>query len=303
MFDRADALCRAIPLRAFARTVQLHKHGVVDIATERAQRSPLPSVPPGSSPPVLVETDAKIRYLSLMKALHPRNSWPKLSPPLSERELAISNDWMHFWHEILPNRYGAIEKFNHNYPLRYLPDQGHFRTVEIGAGVGGHVKFEDLSRQDYHCIELRENMSAEIKKRYPEVTVTTASCQERTPYDDGYFDRAIAVHVLEHLPDLPRAVFELHRLLRVGGFLSIVIPCDPGIAYEFARQISSARIFRRRYKMPYMWLMRREHINSPAEICSTLKNQFEEIDRRYFPLRLIPLAAANLCLGMTYRRR
>ncbi|MGP0086600.1 MAG: class I SAM-dependent methyltransferase, partial [Steroidobacteraceae bacterium] len=157
--------------------------------------------------------------------------------------------------------------------------------------------------QDYHCIELRENMSAEIKKRYPEVTVTTASCQERTPYDDGYFDRAIAVHVLEHLPDLPRAVFELHRLLRVGGFLSIVIPCDPGIAYEFARQISSARIFRRRYKMPYMWLMRREHINSPAEICSTLKNQFEEIDRRYFPLRLIPLAAANLCLGMTYRRR
>ncbi|MGP0083587.1 MAG: hypothetical protein ACLP0B_08160 [Steroidobacteraceae bacterium] len=106
-----------------------------------------------------------------MKALHPRNSWPKLSPPLSERELAISNDWMHFWHEILPNRYGAIEKFNHNYPLRYLPDQGHFRTVEIGAGVGGHVKFEDLSRQDYHCIELRENMSAEIKKRYPEVTV------------------------------------------------------------------------------------------------------------------------------------
>jgi len=210
---------------------------------------------------------------------------------------------MRYWHEVLPNRYGTVERFNHNYPLRYLPNQPHFRTIEIGAGVGGHIEFEDLSRQEYHCIELRENMSVEIKKRFPAVTVTTASCQERTQFDDGYFDRAIAVHVLEHLPDLPRAISELHRLLRAGGIFSIVIPCDPGIAYEFARQISSARIFRRRYKMPYMWLMRREHINSPAEIISILRKGFDEIDRTYFPLGRIPAISANLCLGITYRRR
>lgn len=210
---------------------------------------------------------------------------------------------MRFWHGILPNRYGAIEKFNHTYPLRHLPNKPYFRTIEIGAGVGGHLEFEDLSRQDYHCIELRENMSVEINKRFPDVTVLTASCQERTQYEDGYFDRAIAVHVLEHLPELPRAISELHRLLRVGGIFSIVIPCDPGIAYEFARQISSARIFRRRYKLPYMWLMRREHINSPAEIISVLKSGFDEIDRAYFPLGAIPFVSANLCLGLTYRRR
>jgi SAM-dependent methyltransferase len=203
----------------------------------------------------------------------------------------------------LPNRYGAIEKFNHNYPLRYLPDKPHFRTIEIGAGVGGHIEFEDLSRQDYYSIELRENMSAEIRRRYPTVNVTTASCQDKTQFEDGYFDRAVAVHVFEHLSDLPRAVAELRRLLRVGGILSIVIPCDPGLAYEFARQISSARIFRRRYKMPYMWVMRREHINSPAEILSIFKNEFDEIDRTYFPLGRIPLVTANLCLGLTYRRR
>jgi SAM-dependent methyltransferase len=238
-----------------------------------------------------------------MQALHPRYVWPKISPPLSENERAICDDWMRYWHEVLPQRYGSIEKFNQTYPLRYLPDQARFRTVEIGAGVGGHIEFEDLARQDYHCIELRENMSAEIKRRFPAVTVTTGSCQERTHYEDGYFDRAVAVHVLEHLPDLPAAVAELHRLLRVGGILAIVIPCDPGIAYEFARQISSARIFRRRYKMPYMWLMRREHINSPAEIRSVLRSRFDETNRAYFPLGLVPSASANLCLGITYRRR
>ena len=238
-----------------------------------------------------------------MQALHPRYVWPKISPPLTQRERAVSDDWMRYWHEVLPKRYGSIEQFNHTYPLRHLPDQPHFRTIEIGAGVGGHLEFEDLSRQDYHCVELRENMSVEIKRRYPTATVITGSCQERTPYEDGYFDRAIAVHVLEHLPDLPRAAAELQRLLRVGGILSIVIPCDPGIAYELARQISSARIFRRRYKMPYMWLMRREHINSPAEIISVLQSGFAEIDRTYFPLGFIPTATTNLCLGLTYRRR
>jgi SAM-dependent methyltransferase len=238
-----------------------------------------------------------------MRPLHPRYVWPKISPALSERERAISDDWMHFWHQVLPKRYGSIERFNHGYPLKYLPDQPYFRTIEIGAGSGGHLEFEDLSRQEYHCVELRENMSAEIKRRFPAVTVMTGSCQDRMPYANNYFDRAIAVHVLEHLPDLPRAIGELHRLLRVGGILAIVIPCDPGVAYEFARQISSARIFRRRYKMPYMWLMRREHINSPAEINSELRSGFEEIDRTYFPLGFVPITTANLCLGLTFRRR
>jgi SAM-dependent methyltransferase len=238
-----------------------------------------------------------------MPALHPRYVWPKISPPLTEQERAIADDWMHYWHEVLPKRYGLIERFNHTYPLKHLPDQPHFRTIEVGAGVGGHLEFEDLSRQEYHCVELRENMSAEIGRRFPAVNVTTASCQDRLPYEDGYFDRALAVHVLEHLPDLPRAIGELHRLVRVGGILAIVIPCDPGVAYEFARRISSARIFRRRYKMPYMWLMRREHINSPAEIISELWPGFEEIDRTYFPLGFVPVTTANLCLGLTFRRR
>ena len=238
-----------------------------------------------------------------MRPLHPRYVWPKSFPPLSERERAISDDWMHFWHNVLPKRYGSIERFNHGYPLKYLPDQPRFRTIEIGAGSGGHLEFEDLSRQEYHCIELRENMSAEIERRFRGVIVKTGSCQDRMPYGDSYFDRAIAVHVLEHLPDLPRAITELHRLLRPGGILAIVIPCDPGFAYEFARQISSARTFRRRYNMPYMWLMRREHINSPAEIVSELRSGFEEIDRTYFPLRFVPVTTANLCLGLTFRRR
>ena len=59
-------------------------------------------------------------------------------------------------------------KFNHGYPLKYLPDRPHFRTM-IGAGSGGHLSSRICLRQEYHCVELRENMSAEIKRRFPAV--------------------------------------------------------------------------------------------------------------------------------------
>lgn len=232
----------------------------------------------------------------------PRNKWPKMPPPLTREQANLVDDWMHHWHQVLPKNFGLIERFNHEYPLLHRP-AGHIRTLEWGAGIGAHAQCEDLSTQEYHCVELRENMAAEIRRRFPGIQVLTADCQRQLPYGDGFFDRMIAVHVLEHLPDLPSAVREAKRLLKPGGVFSIVIPCDPGLAYEVARKISSERIFRRRYRMPYMWLMRREHLNSPSEILSVLGKSFEEIDREYFPLKMLPFSQMNLCIGATFKRQ
>lgn len=231
-----------------------------------------------------------------------RYVWPKVPPPLTERQLSIVDDWMLYWHKsVLPTTYGSIERFNHGYPLTVLPNKPRFRTIEIGAGSGGHLRFENLDRQDYHCIEIRENMAEQIRRAFPGITAVVADCQTRLPYPDGYFDRAVAVHVLEHLPNLPAAVDELWRVMKEGAIFSVVIPCDPGVAYEFARRISSDRIFRKRYKMPYSWLMQREHLNSPAEVTSVVGKRFRRMDRKFFPLK-IPIVNANLCVGLTYSK-
>ena len=73
---------------------------------------------------------------------------------------------------------------------------------------------------------------------------------------------------------------------------------DPGIAYGFARKISTERVFRKRYRMPYGWFIHREHVNSPEEILTLLRERFTPLHIEYWPLR-VPVMNLNLCIGAT----
>src|SRR5258708_13315907 len=96
----------------------------------------------------------------------PRFQWPKAVPVLDAEQRRISDDFMRHWHDILPNKYGAIERFNHGYPLRFLPEQERFKPLEIGAGTGTHLAFQNLNRQDYTCVDLRQNMAHATQYRF-----------------------------------------------------------------------------------------------------------------------------------------
>lgn len=232
--------------------------------------------------------------------MNKRFEWPKEVPLLSPAQQIISNDFIRYWHDILPHAYTNIEYFNHTYVLKHLPCQKYFKTLEIGAGTGTHIAMENLGRQEYHALELRENMAEAIIKKYCTVKVHIGDCQVMPFYESNSFDRVIAIHVLEHLPNLPNCIKEVWQILKPGGIFSIVIPCDPGLAYSLARKVSAERIFKRRYKQSYKWFIEREHLNSPAEILHLL-GCFKEIDRVYWPLR-VPIINLNLCIGITLKK-
>ncbi len=232
----------------------------------------------------------------------PQTKWPKRIPDLTSEQQAIRDDFMAYWHEVLPRRYGLVEHFNHRYPLADRPAKTPCRTLEIGAGLGEHLVYERLEGQDYYCIELRAAMAQQIAMRFPGVKTVIGDCQQHLDFADGFFDRILAIHVLEHLPDLPRALAEVRRVLAKDGVFSVVIPCDPGLAYGLARRISAQRIFERRYKQSYDWFIRSEHINRPSEIMDLLVRDFIISRRRYFPL-LAPLVPINLCVGLTLRSK
>jgi SAM-dependent methyltransferase len=229
-----------------------------------------------------------------------RGVWPKARAPLTDEQQHIAEDWYQYWLELMPGRYSAMERFNHSFPASQRP-AGRTRTLEIGAGRGEHLHHEDLAEQEYHCIELRAPLAAEIHRQFPGVTVHVGDCQQSLPYDECHFDRVLAIHVFEHLPDLPAAAGEIHRVLRDDGRLVAVVPCDPGALYRAARFVSAERLFRKRYHQSYEWLIRSEHINSPAEILSVFRRNFVVEARRFFPLG-VPSVHANICIGLVLRK-
>lgn len=233
------------------------------------------------------------------------SKWPKQFPALTAEQQTISNDFMKHWHEVLGSHsqmgFGLIERFNHRYVLP--PKNSDFtNTLEIGAGLGEHLAYEKLTptqRKNYVAVELRHSMAEVIKKNHPEVQVEVADCQKPLAFADGHFDRILAIHVLEHLNDLPATIAEMYRLCNKDrGVFSVVIPCEGGLIYTLARKVSAQRIFERRYKQSYKWFIEREHINLPWEIREELSQYFDIRSDTYFPLRL-PSVNLNLCIGLT----
>lgn len=232
--------------------------------------------------------------------------WPKTFPPLTAEQKRISDDFMKHWHEVLPQRFGFVDRFNHNYSPKHSP-QNFLRTLEIGAGLGEHLDYEKLTPEqesNYYAVELREQMVATIHSRFPRVHAVMGDCQDRLDFPAGYFDRILAVHVLEHLPDLPRAIAEMHRLCDPKkGIFSVVIPCEGSVPYSLARRVAGQRAFERRYKQSYRWYIEREHINLPPEILAELKPYFDVVHRTFFPFPFLPHHAFNLIIGLTLRPR
>jgi SAM-dependent methyltransferase len=234
------------------------------------------------------------------------SKWPKVRPPLTAEQARINDEFLKLWHEVLPKRYGVVERFNHGFPVRHSTP-GFRTTLEIGAGLGEHIRHERLTAAQeagYHALELREGMAAEIRTKFPGIHTIVGDCQKRLDFPDGHFDRVIAVHVLEHLPDLPACIREARRLLNPDrGVFLVVIPTEGSPAYSLARTLSAARVYRKRFGGDYSWIPKREHINLPAEILEELKPYFAVEVRRFFPFPFLPATACNLCIGLALKPR
>ncbi len=211
-------------------------------------------------------------------------------------------DWYsEFLTNVLPGRFGWVDRFNHTYAAR--SERPHIRTLEIGPGNGSHLEFEDIASQDeYVALELRESLSSLIGDKYPNVTVAVGDCQEELAFEDNSFDRVLAIHVLEHLDNLPVALKEIARVLKPTGVFSVVIPCEAGKLYALGRRLTVQRRFEKRYGLPYRWMIEYDHVNTAAEVMQELDRGFTVDQRQFFPFR-IPSVDANVVIGLTLRPR
>lgn len=225
-------------------------------------------------------------------------TWPRYRPILTELQQQIFADWYQHWlsKEGMQGRYSAVDRFGHQYAAKtFIPG---CRTLDIGAGNGAHLKYERLDEQAYAALEMSELLAGQMRSSFPQVNVVVGDCQEELQFQDNYFDRVLAIHILEHLDGLPRTLDEVRRVLRRDGKFSVVIPCEGGRLYQIGRRFSSQRMFEKRYHQSYDWLIKYDHVNTAEDVLFELNKRFTVEETSYFPF-LIPAVDLELVIGLT----
>jgi SAM-dependent methyltransferase len=98
----------------------------------------------------------------------------------------------------------------------------------LDAGCGSGRELQDLAAYgSVHGVELDPDAAAYAEARgLGEVKVGTV---EELPWDDGAFDLITCLDVLEHVPDDQRALIELRRVCKSGGWLLVTVPAYPSL--------------------------------------------------------------------------
>ncbi|MEW1697288.1 class I SAM-dependent methyltransferase [Streptomyces sp. NPDC093249] len=110
------------------------------------------------------------------------------------------------------------------------------RVVEIGAGNGLNFAHYPAAVTEVVAVEPEarlRRLAEESAARAPVPVTVLPDTAETLPLPDASFDAAVASLVLCTVRDLPRALAELHRVLRPGGelrFLEHGVADTPGLA-------------------------------------------------------------------------
>jgi ubiquinone/menaquinone biosynthesis C-methylase UbiE len=110
------------------------------------------------------------------------------------------------------------------------------RVLEIGCGLGTDGAQFAAAGAEYVGMDLsaasiclaRRNL--QLRKLPANWLVSDA---ESLPFPDGTFDCVYSCGVLHHTPALPRAIAEIHRVLRVGGRATVMMYHKSSLNYYF----------------------------------------------------------------------
>jgi ubiquinone/menaquinone biosynthesis C-methylase UbiE len=94
--------------------------------------------------------------------------------------------------------------------------------LEVGCGQGHLTK--RLAARGIDITGVDANPHASAVAQDARVRHMNADALE---FDDGWFDYVVAVHAIEHFPDIESALAEISRVTRPGGEVLFIYPAEP----------------------------------------------------------------------------
>ena len=163
-------------------------------------------------------------------------------------------------------------------------------VLEIGGGTMPHINFLKHSFKNYYSIDLDENneLTNFYKKKYPEIRYKKYN-GNKIPFKNNKFDRIIISHCLEHILNPEKFLFEMQRVVKKGGVISIALPTDPGFLWRLGRFFIKNFIQKKTHNLSnldYDYVNAIEHVNSIFNLRTIIKKKFNIISEKFYPFNL-----------------
>lgn len=174
------------------------------------------------------------------------------------------------------------------------------QILEIGAGNGEHLNYVAKNFDKYTATDLRINNLKSIATDSTNI-VTSVQNAEDLSFDSDSFDRVIVTCLLVHLDKPEKAISEMKRVVKKnGGYVTIYLPCEPGIFLRFIRKYSTHRKAKRLGIGDIKRLHYLEHRNYYLAIDDLIVNSFENsyIQSKFYPF---PFLTWNFNLYKIYQ--
>ena len=158
------------------------------------------------------------------------------------------------------------------------------KILEVGGNIGEHIQFVYKDFTSYTLTDYRPtgfvSQNDLIKFEIADV--------HNLPFKNDSFDRTISTCLLHHLNDPKKALEEMRRVTVHNGLISILVPCDPGVAYRLAKRIGPSRKWRAAGIPNPNFYHYAQHRNHFPGIASTIDEVFgiDQTVTRFWPLGL-----------------
>lgn len=215
--------------------------------------------------------------------------------PDIQRYLEISADLQQSGNEGIV---GRIHDIGHRWIAERSRDG---RTLEIGFGSGYHRKFvrpgADYFPSEFSSWHFGSEAWRAIRTR------GVGADARALPYRDAAFDSVISIYNLEHIDDLQGVFREVRRVLKPGGRFLIALPCEGGLLWNLGRELTTRRVFQKKYGINYDKAIAFEHVRDFRGVLAELRRSglFRIEPLRLFPM-LVPTHHFNLIGCVTARK-
>ena len=148
--------------------------------------------------------------------------------------------WGHVFAAMYDRMLGKAERAGLGDHRRALLAGASGDVLEIGGGTGANLEYYGDGVQTLTIIEPEKPMLRRLQRHIEHRELPAKALRapaEDLPFNDGSFDVVVATLVLCTVDDVPRALRELHRVLRPGGkllFIEHVRSDDPALARKLA---------------------------------------------------------------------